>query len=265
MRDKLKRVAVLGNSHSLVVASALAANPSKYPHVTCFHVFHHWAPMESKAGDGCPRISVHTKRGDEVIAFDEFDLFVVCAGGWWAGRNEHLNGAPSHPLAHGACSKWLPFSPLAPASLRLVSESVFDEMVYSWVSEHAITELVRFISTNHRRKVLWLPWPAPSRLMKRSPDWVLNSWYGENGPRAWLGFFRSQYRALQRLSSEIGDNLCLLPYPSADIMEDGFMDGALCEADPFHGNVRYGSLVVRQLEPLLGVASVFQRFRTAIR
>ena len=55
----------------------------------------------------------------------------------------------------------------------------------------------------------------------------------------------------QPYDAEIGDKVSLLPYPSDDIMEDGFMDESLCEADPFHGNIRYGVLVVSQIEPLL--------------
>jgi hypothetical protein len=231
------------------VSHAFRANAPKFAHVTCFDAFHVWAPLESGA---CPVISARTTRGDEVLSLDPFDLFVVSAGGWWAGRNKVLSSdAPSHPLAHAARAEWLPLSSAVPASLKSVSEAAFDETVYSWVSGHGMTELVRFIGANHGRRVLWQPWPAPSRAMKHAPDWALTLWYGENGPSAWLGFFRSQYKALQRLSAEIGDKVRLLPYPSTDILEDGFMDESLCEADPFHGNIRYGSLVATQLEPLL--------------
>jgi hypothetical protein len=250
MPDSAGRVCVLGNSHARAVTHAIKSNQDHYPRVTCHDHFHLWREKP----DDPHSIIIHRVGGlgDFVISLNDADLYIVFAGGWWAARNDHLLGrVVSHPLAHVTCPSWQPVAANPPTPPSLVSQAVFDEMVYLWISGHQITTLVRFICKANKR-VVWVPWPAPDRSLKTSKDWALNALYGENAPRVWLDFFKAQYAALRRLTEEIGDNLSLLPYPpAADALEDGFMDSALCDQDPFHGNIGYGLLVLSQLEPLL--------------
>jgi hypothetical protein len=247
----MKRVAVLGNSHVIAVSSAFKVTQPEYKNAICFDAFHIWNETQPECGGG--RLTVSTLNRTEMpINLADFDLFVVCAGGWWAGRNEHLaNNGASHPLAHVTLPQWLQLNAPPQVTPRLASQAVFEEMVYCWINEHRVTDLVRFIGQKHKKRVLWQPWPAPNRKLKDDPDWIPNSLYGEYASKAWLDFFRAQYRALQRITADIGSNVQLLPYPLPEIMEDGFMDPALCDADPFHGNLNYGSLIVAQLEPYL--------------
>jgi hypothetical protein len=250
MEARLKRVAILGNSHLISVSSAFKAGRLEYENVVFFDF---WNEDQAEYGDGCFRFTASPVNGTETtVKLADFDLFVVCAGGWWAARNEHLTGnGTSHPLAHVALPQWLHLNVQPPVSHGLVSQAVFEETVYCWINGHRLTDLVRFIGQKNGKKVLWQPWPAPNRKFKGDPNWILNSHYGDYGPKAWLDFFRAQYKALNRISVDIGDNVQLLPYPLPEIMEDGFMDAALCDRDPFHGNLNYGSLIVNQLEPYL--------------
>jgi hypothetical protein len=198
MHTRQKRIAILGNSHSIAVKLAFEANNQNLDDVICFDAFHDWN-LEAPDGEHCGGISVHYlfDRGDALIKFDDFDLFFLCAGGWWAARNEHLANVEAHPLASIACQFWLDRGYPLPTGLALVSEAAFNEMVYFWVFQHSITNLLRTLC-RFGKKVAWIPWPAPNRNLKNSDEWALNSWYGKNGAKAWHSFFKSQLNALQK-------------------------------------------------------------------
>jgi hypothetical protein len=46
----------------------------------------------------------------------------------------------------------------------------------------------------------------------------------------------------------LGPTAVLLPYPGDNILGDGFTDDDLCvDADVWHGNKKYGAIVLRQV------------------
>jgi hypothetical protein len=252
----LSKIALIGNSHSIAIRSAIEEDPALYSNVICFNAFTQTFERRNDPQGQDPRIAFKSIRGDveSVIRLADFELFVVSAGGWWAARNPHLQGrGPNHPLAQVARPEWAHGSTKLPRTPKTwVSLAAFNETVRGWVSQQAISQLLRFLCIECGRKVVLQPWPAPSRIVKRDPKWLMNAWYGRNGPRAWRDFFVAQRLALRQLVAELAGNATLLEYPRKGILLDGFMDESLCsDTDPFHGNVAYGRLVLKQLEPLL--------------
>lgn len=96
-------------------------------------------------------------------------------------------------------------------------------------------------------RVILQPWPAPNRALQDNGSWFLNVGYGASGKHAWRDFMRSQYRALERVSTELGSRFTLLPYPVAGPLDDGFMAADLCDSDPWHANATYGDLILGQI------------------
>jgi hypothetical protein len=245
MRDSLVRAAILGNSQAVVLSAAIKLAANQFAHVRCFDTFFSWDATSTSTAE----IAIEYADGrKELITLDDFDLFVVGAGGTSAPRNEHL-ATGNHPLAHVACASWLGPDSAPPPSLRLASEAVFRETVYCWISRNRICELAKYLG-EHGKCVLFFPMTAPNRSMRTLSTWALNAWFGENAPAVWRAFFLAQYSALLRITADVADYVQLLPYP-VNAMSDGFMDPSLCSEDPFHGNLPYGGLLLTQLTPML--------------
>jgi hypothetical protein len=183
------------------------------------------------------------------ILIDEYDTLVISAAGWWAARNRlvQADDPPAHPLGCMACADWGYAPARVPPGVRLASIAVFRATVEEWIREQAITRMVQHLATVSSSRIFLQPWPAPNRALKSDAAWIINRWYGDRGPEAWLGFFTAQLLALKCIVAEIGPQVVLLDYPLPDIPADGFMDGSLCDTDPFHGNQEYGALIVDQI------------------
>lgn len=247
---------VIGNSHTIAIKDAISftgANPIDVRYFCT--ISRGWEINEMQKGGRRRSQFFTTPRhdgGDDSIFLDEFDNIVLSAGGWWAARNEHLDGGgPSHPLAFLACADWDYDASRVSAEVRLASVAVFETTVEAWIREQPIIQLLQRTARVCDGRIFLQPWPAPSRALKSNPDWRLNRWYHRDGPRAWVGFFLAQFRALQKITRELGPQVILLDYPLNDILHDGFMNESLCETDPFHGNKQYGALVLEQIAALI--------------
>ncbi len=246
----MKRTAVIGNSHSIAIRRALISRfPERFGN-ECFGLLHTWRIENKSTEVGTLGTLIGSAVGKEfVVELDKFDQFVVSAGGWWAARNEALSA--SHPLAYISKIEWDKDSATKPRTARSVSHTLFEEVIKAWVADTSIIKLVKYICEHSSCRIILQPWPAPNRELKSDPKWLINIWYGEYGAIAWRDFFKSQRRALETLVGAIGNNVVLLDYPLEDIKEDGFMSASLCDTDPFHGNVKYGNLVVDQLTTVI--------------
>jgi hypothetical protein len=247
------KTAVIGNSHVLAIQSALAGKPTTSAGVDCYFMPGHWEIAAGTAADGEARnVLVNAPTlgaSDGGIDLERYDRFVVSAMGWWAARNVVVEGTPTHPLGYMACADW-PVDPARVASsVVTVSHQVFSVTLQEWIRDHPVMRLARHVSEHYRsRPVLLQPWPAPNRALRADPDWFVNRWYGDAGPRAWHDYFLAQHEAIRHLADEMAPNVTLLDYPLPGPRADGFMAGHWCDPDPFHANEDYGELVVRQIE-----------------
>lgn len=244
---------VIGNSHAKTIKHApntLAHNPLDVRET--YFVRSGWK-METAGEDGgrVRLLAAPPEVEDDPGVFPEdFDTIVVSAGGWWAARNELLTTdvKSAHPLGYMTCVGWSPAQgAAAPARVSLVSSQMFGAVVEAWIRDMPIIKLLQQLAKTGDSRIYLQPWPAPNRALKQDPDWALNQWYGKDAPRVWFEFFSAQRAALQSIAGELAPRVVLLDYPLADILEDGFMDGSLCNPDPFHGNTEYGALVVDQI------------------
>lgn len=251
MASDMKRVAQLGNSHAQAIAEALVGFPSDRATISSFPMFHDWR-VAASAGAAPAIVIEPLNKANVTIVLDAFDLYVISAAGWWACRNEHLTELGKHPLAFVRCTHWGAPTSALPQSIQIVSRAAFEDMIYTWVAGHRIPQLVRFLALETDKKVIWVSWPVPSRSLLTNREWLLNVWYGDRMPQVWREFRAAEQRAVLRLATEYGNNVTLLPTPRSEMEEEGFMDEALAAPDPFHGNVKYGALVVEQLAPLIG-------------
>jgi hypothetical protein len=179
-----------------------------------------------------------------------YDSLVISACGWFALRNQFIAADPdSHPLGRFCCVDWIGRDLDRPSgATQLVSAAVFGAVVEAYVRNHASIKLA-FLLSAHFPGSIWLqPWPAPNRALKSDSEWFINARYGLLGPRAWSAFFKAQRRALEAVAKELGPRFTLLDYPLPASSDDGFMDGHWCEPrDYWHGNAKYGGLVLDQI------------------
>lgn len=182
---------------------------------------------------------------DEGICFSDFDKIIVSALGCKAARNENVERG-MHPLARMTCANWGRGLGL-PLGIQVVSEDVFKLALEEWIIDQRIVRLATDISRYYFGKLIFQPWPAPNRALAEDSNWIINRWYGNNGPSVWFNYWKAQYGAIVKISKERAQNALLLEYPLPGPAHDGFMDGHLCDRDPFHGNHNYGELVVNQI------------------
>ena len=242
---------VIGNSHAKAIkqANTRIKNPIG---INQTYFARSWKTDVVRQGEHSRTrlLALPQQDGDFGIFLDEYDNFIVSAGGWFAARNQLIDAKdPSHPLGYMACAGW-GFTPgNVPARVRITSVSVFRATVEAWIRQQSAVRLVQHLVSVSRGQVILQPWPPLSRALKEDTDWIINKWYGENGSKAWFSFFTAQYAALENIASELGARVVLLGYPLQDSLEDGFMDASLCSPDPFHANWTYGALVLDQIAP----------------
>ena len=241
--------AVIGYSHAKALKHAPNAGPGGPLDVRRCYFLRGGYRIEPAGPDGPLRLVATGEEMDEdPLRLEDFDTLVLSAAGWRAARNEvvETDGPALHPLGCMACASW-GFQPERLPGVRLVSAAVFDATVEAWLRVQNVVQLARDLVQATESRIIVQPWPAPNRVMKADPDWVINRWYGVHGPAAWRVFFIAQQAALRRLVAEIGPRVVLLDYPLADTLEDGFTDSAFGGTDLFHGNLAYGALVIDQI------------------
>jgi hypothetical protein len=250
------KIAVIGNSHTLAIDSALKHNAlqEKINSISfdCYFIPRYWeidsqTNLESKA---C--VLKNTEKlsdQDNGIELTKYDHFIICSIGWWAARNITIeSNPPTHPLGHLACADWLDSPGILP-SARKISNQVMQITLDQWVRETPIMKLAKYVSSHFKQhRILIAPWPAPNRILKNDPDWFINKWYGEDGPRVWHEYFLIHHYVVQKIVEEFGPQVKLLDYPLPGPLADGFMAGEWCEQDPFHGNYLYGELLINQID-----------------
>lgn len=249
--------ALIGNSHVIAVETALRRAKASRLDVrrSCFSS-DFLTVDEIEDGDRL-RLRVFVDEPGEKkwpdIYIDDCDHVIISAIGWWAPRNLTVDDydPPIHPLAYMACAGWGYAPDCVPANIRLTSTAVFRATVEAWVREQPLTQILQRLAAVYQNRIFLQPWPAPNRMLKTDVEWFPNRWYGKRGPRVWFDFFTAQLHALRAIAAECGPKVTLLDYPLAEIYEDGFMDGALCDSDPFHANEKYGALVVKQISSMI--------------
>jgi hypothetical protein len=178
-----------------------------------------------------------------------FDALVVSACGLVAARNENVVPNPAcHPLGTVFLANCVATGEMpAPAGKQFASIAVFEAVVESYVRQHASTQFARLLAGSFRGKVLLQPWPVPNRALRENSSWFINVAYGSAGQQVWHDFVLAQYHALEAVTAELGSSFTLLPYPLPDPLREGFVAAELCETDPWHGNEKYGELVLTQV------------------
>ncbi len=249
------KTAIVGNSHSKAIQSALRMDLRRPPSEIDFHLIgHHWQLERSDRAGEAPRTRLWGEpRTAEVpgIDIDQYGQVLISACGVWAARNEFVEGddrPTTHPLGLIARADWRPIDGEAPASLQLVSAAVFKATMESWVRRGAMMRLAVGLAEHFDGRIVLQPWPAPSRALKTDAGWFMNRWYGANGPRAWFDYFVVQNAAIRQVAEEIGSRCVLLDHPTEDSRLDGFAEACWRGADPWHGNRDYGAMVLDQLE-----------------
>lgn len=242
--------AVLGNSHAKTLKHApntLATNPID---LQGYHVIRGvWRTEPAAPGSEGPLrlFATPPEEGqDESIDLSPFDTLVLSAGGWWAGRNDVIEKR-KHPIAAVACTGWGYDPARVPPYVQLASQAAFEATVEAWIRDQPLTQLAFHLAAMTPAQLFMAPTPAPNYSVRSDPEWMVNRWYGKHAPRAWVEFFRAQYRALQAVAAELGPRMILLDYPVASALEEGFMDASLCNPDPFHANAAYGAMLVDQI------------------
>jgi hypothetical protein len=251
------RVCVIGNSHvAALVSGWAAASPQRGIEFDFYAIPGGHEPKliaeNSRLWPHDPDARLQTTiAGAESEGLDlaSFDAVVMSACGLFAARNENIVPDPmAHPLGSVCMADWLePGAAAWPAGTQFVSTAVFDAVVESYVRRHASMIAVALLAEVFGSRVILQPWPAPSRALHDNGSWFLNVGYGAGGRPAWRDFMRSQYRALERVSTELGSRFTLLRYPVAGPLDDGFMTEDLCDGDPWHANATYGGLVLGQI------------------
>src|SRR5580658_5765447 len=196
--------AVIGNSHAIAIKQAMeikkensikldvdANLESPLGVIEFYFIDSLWEIDQKKSGNDCGRLyAVPKQEDDSGLSLDEFDNVILCAGGWWAARNNFVTrNPPSHPLGYMACADWNYTPSQTPASVRLVSAAMFKAAVEDWIRDQPIVQLAKYLVASCDHRIFLQPWPAPSRALKDKNDWVLNSLYREYGARAWLDYF----------------------------------------------------------------------------
>lgn len=232
---------IIGNSHTIALRSALDASPSIMESVDFYFIPGYWGTLAKSSVVNTPAIDA----SDHGICFSDFDRIVVSALGWWAARNQIIEGG-HHPLARMTCADW-GSSHCLPPGIELVSKDVFNLAVEGWIVEQPIVRLASHLSTYYSGRLILQPWPAPNRALAADSTWILNRWYGNQGASCWFDYWRAQHTAVVKISKAIAPNAKLLGYPLPGPGYDGFMDQHWCDPDPYHGNQNYGELVVNQI------------------
>ena len=249
------KIAVIGNSHTLAIDSALKQHPLKNSdgkHFDCYFMPGEWeiAPQTTSESNVCLlKNRKKISEQDSGIDLAGYDYFIICSIGWWAARNITIeNDPPTHPLGYLACSDWGNSSEIFP-TVKKFSDQVMKITLEQWIRNTPVMKLANYVSTRfNQHRVLVAPWPAPNRELKHDPKWFINKWYGEDGPRVWHEYFLIHHYVVQKLVNEIGDQVKLLEFPLPGPQSDGFMANEWCEPDPFHANHLYGELILKQID-----------------
>jgi hypothetical protein len=244
-------IGVIGNSHVLAIRDAFEHGESA-PAAGFYALVRDWVSEPPDAAADEHRFVIRNTwpvADDPGVDLGKFACFVICACGWWAARNEHLETMtpPFHPLGCIARTDWGYDHQLARPTVQLVSAAAFRVTVEAWIRQAPVVRLAVAIAARFRRPILLQPWPAPGRTLATDADWVLNRWYGARGPAIWREFFLAQHAAVTGVARELGSHVTVLDYPLAESLRDGFMDSKWCEDDPFHANEKYGTLVLNQI------------------
>jgi len=259
------KVCVIGNSHVAALVSGFATISGESDCELDFYaipgghepqLFIEHGRLRPHNPDALVQTTVTDAKVDG-LDLGSFKAVVVSACGLFAARNENIVPDPlAHPLGTVCSVDWVESSATPwPTGTQFVSTAVFDAVVESYVLRHASMTTVRMLGKLFGGRIILQPWPAPSRSLQDNGSWFVNVGYGAGGKRAWRDFMRSQYRALKKATAELGSAFTLLPYPVAGPLDDGFMDPALCDTDPWHGNSIYGGKVLRQIWDALGEMS----------
>jgi hypothetical protein len=249
-------IGVIGNSHTVAIKAAFnSGRADSLTEVDFYPMLGDWKIEIENNLDGRNLLFKRDKGPD--IDPGKFECIVFSACGLVAARNKFVetNNPPTHPLGYLACADWGYHYTLVPHSVKLVSAAVFRATIQAWVRQQALVQLAMSIAGRYSYPVIMQPWPAPNRKLKTDADWVLNRWYGSNGPHAWLDFFRAEYAALKVIAQELGPQFIVLDYPVPGPLGDGFMSEHWCHPDPFHANHRYGNLVLKQIKEALSRTS----------
>lgn len=242
--------AVIGNSHAKTLRHAPNTRESNPIDLQGYHVVRGaWRTEPAEpGGDGPLRLYAEPPEEKQAAYIDlsAFDTLVLSAGGWWAARNEVVEKR-NHPLAAVACTGWGYDPARVPSHVQLVSRAAFEATVEAWIRDQPLTQLAFHLAAMTSAQLFIVPVPPPNYSVRFDPDWIINRWYGERARAAWLDFFRAQHKALQAVAAELGPRLILLDYPVESALQEGFMDAALCNPDPFHANNDYGAMMVDQI------------------
>jgi hypothetical protein len=250
------KICVIGNSHVAALKSALPSIQVTGSHVIDFYALIGGEQPRLRLEGGRLRPVLPRETLTTVVEAIEsglnialYDGLVISACSWFAARNEFIMADPySHPLGCFSCVDWIGEDlGQPPPGTEFLSAAVFNAAVESYIRSHASIELAFLLSEHFQGSVLLQPSPAPNRVLRTDPAWFVNAWYGPRGPRAWLAFFKAQQLALEAVVKELGPRFSLLDYPLPAPSLDGFMDEEWCVADPWHGNDKYGALVLDQI------------------
>jgi hypothetical protein len=266
------RVCIIGNSHAAALKSALGSGSTIGSCDFDFYLIAGgyepqltWTGgrLRPLAAERVPQTTV-ARAAEEGLDLAPFDAVVVSACGLFAARNQNVVFDPAcHPLSSVCVAGWLGDEAHAwPTGTQFVSAAVFDEIVASCLEQHASIRLARLLAQVFPGRVILQPWPAPNRTLRDNSSWFLNVGYGLTGGRVWCDFMSAQYRALTAVAAELGSSCTLLPYPLAESLRDGFIDGELCSPDPWHGNEKYGALVLDQICEALATANCAHPIRS---
>jgi hypothetical protein len=250
------KICIIGNSHVAALKAALPSTQLTGSDVVDFYaLIGGEQPQLSLEGGRLRPVSpreILTTVAEAVengLDITLYDGLVISACGWFAARNEFITADPhSHPLGCFSCVDWIGGDlDRTPPGTEFLSTAVFDATVESYIRSHASIKLALLLSEHFKGSVLMQPSPAPNCALRADPTWFVNAWYGPRGPRAWFAFFKAQRLALEAVVKELGQRFSLLDYPLPGPSLDGFMDEEWCVSDPWHGNVKYGRLVLDQI------------------
>lgn len=244
----MRKIAVVGNSHLIAIHGAYQHDAhGTLPPLDFYYIPNDWA-FEADHRDGSSDRLINAPARDSEdrgISLSGYDGILISALGWWAARNANIEGK-NHPLAHMLCAEWPIVEEYDHLPQTKVSRAVFIKALEAWLSRQHIVRLANHVCAHYNVPVFLQPWPAPNRTQAADPDWLLNRWFGAAGASVWFDFFNMQVAATRQIC-EGHENAFWLDYPLPGPARDGFMAHEWCDTDPFHGNARYGELILQQL------------------